>query len=547
MMIFLKLLLISSGLMFISEAASIHNESSLCYQPSKYIKPIHYDIKLISCIEGHIFYGEYNISISILNKTQQIFLQSEKLSIKDIVLFTNVKKYHEYDKDTVYKLTYNIVEDTINISLIAELSPGNYILNIKYHGIADEVFRIYDVKGKIAWVADIHFHIICTRQRFSCWDEQNLLLKTTFNISVGCNQCTALSNMPLQNVEENEYKVLWTHFATTSAMSPYLVTMIVSNFLSRIDYDNQNIQMWCNNEYEFHMKFAKNFAENITLLLKNKWNLRSKQILNVTHIAIPNFHDNGIIDIGLVFYKETDIIYDKNLYPISHKIEVAQLIGRKVIEEWFNIPLNSLLMSNFLIKRGFNALFAMYAVNMSYPDSRIGNLFVVQNQHYSFNLDDYLWNWYYYMGNSTLKVHGLLEIPNSIRATFMLRMMEHLFTGGTLQKLMSSYHELSHRLSSVGLELNVTESLNQYMHYEIPRIKDWALQKRCPLIRVERGYNDSRGQTLLRIQYTRTDKIKLRDIPLTFTTETSPNFDNFITQFLSVSQISNYHLKRMVG
>ncbi|XP_029169206.1 uncharacterized protein LOC114939138 [Nylanderia fulva] len=98
-------------------------------------------------------------------------------------------------------------------------------------------------------------------------------------------------------------------------------------------------------------------------------------------------------------------------------------------------------MSNFLMKRGFSALFAMYAVNMSYPDSRIGNLFVVQNQHYSFNLDDYLWNWYYYMGNSTLKVHGSLEIPNSIRAPFMLRMMEHLLTGGTLQKLMSSYHE----------------------------------------------------------------------------------------------------------
>ncbi|XP_029161636.1 glutamyl aminopeptidase-like isoform X2 [Nylanderia fulva] len=364
MMIFLKLLL-SSGLMFIAETTSICNQSSLStsYLPAKYIKPIHYDIKLISYIEGYIFYGEYNISISIPNKTQHIFLHSEKLSIKNIVLFTNVAKYDENDKDTVYKPTYNIEEDILDIFFINEVSPGNYILNIKYYGTANEVFSIFDVKKKIAMVAATHFHIISSRQLSSSWDQQNLFHEATFNISIGCNQCTALSNMPLRYTEKSEHNMLWTHFDTTPAISSYLATMIVSNYQLRIDNDTRNIEICCRNESGFHMEFARNVIKNITLWFKNEWKQRPNNISKVTHVAIPNFHDNDVIVFGLVFYKETDIIYDKNVYPTTHKIEVAQLVGRKVTQQWFNNMLNNPFVSDFWFKKGVITLLATYAVN----------------------------------------------------------------------------------------------------------------------------------------------------------------------------------------
>ena len=147
MLIFLKLLL-SSGLMFIAETASIRNEY-LCYQPSKYIKSIHYDVKLLFYIEGSIFNGECNISISILNKTQSIFLHSGKLCIENMVLFTNLVKDHENDENIVYKPTYNkINEDIIHVSFVDKLLPENYILSIKYFGIIDEFFRISGKKDK---------------------------------------------------------------------------------------------------------------------------------------------------------------------------------------------------------------------------------------------------------------------------------------------------------------------------------------------------------------------------------------------------------------
>ncbi|XP_029173413.1 aminopeptidase N-like isoform X1 [Nylanderia fulva] len=285
------------------------------------------------------------------------------------------------------------------------LSLGDYTLNIKYYEI-NKSFSIFNVKKKDIWIATTHFQI--TGRLSPCQDQQESLLETTFNISIGCNQCTALSNMPMQNTEKNEHNILWTHFDTTPAISPYLATLIVSNDLLHIYNDTSNIQMWCRNESRFHLEFAKNLAENITLLFKNKWYQRSKNISNVTHVAIPNFHDNDITLFGLVIYKETDIISSKGLYPVAHDIEIAQLVGCKVAQEWFYDLMNN--QSELWLNKGLITLIATYGVNKIYPDNRIINLFVVQNQHISFYLDGDFHTW-----NSTSSDDNLLTIRKFIR------------------------------------------------------------------------------------------------------------------------------------
>ncbi|XP_029167117.1 aminopeptidase N-like isoform X2 [Nylanderia fulva] len=541
MMIFLKLLL-SSGLIFIAATAFTRNES-LCYQ-SKYIKPIHYDIKLLSHIEGNIFYGECNISISILNTTKNIYLHSDQLCIKNIVLIKNLNKY-ENDNEAVYKPTYNTEEDTIDIFFMDELSPGNYTLNIKYHGIADEVFRIFNVKEKIVLVAASHFHIIGTRRMSSCRYQQNLLLKAIFNISIGCVRCTVLSNMPLRNTEKHLYNMLWTHFRTTPATSPYLATMIVSNYLIPIDIKTRNIEMrcgygiyietvkigaenimnischdikirnitiWCRNESRFHMEYAKNVIKDITLFLNNNWK-HSNNISKVDHVAIPNFRDNGTIVFGLVFYKETDIIDDKNLHPISHKIEVAQLIGCKVTQEWFYDKLNNPLVTDYWFKDGLITLLAMYAVDKIYPDDRIINLFVVQNQHYFLNLDgDHMWP-------STLKDDSLLKIRQTIRAPFILRMLQHALTEETFWKGIRSYV-----YNTIGINFwdeIVAGADESYTAVKI--INYWHIETYCPIIEITQNY--IRNEANVSIQ--NIDKLIIDCLSVTFTTQTSLDFNKF--------------------
>ncbi|XP_029176635.1 endoplasmic reticulum aminopeptidase 1-like [Nylanderia fulva] len=476
MMIFLKLLL-SSGLIFIAATASTYNES-LCDQSSKYITPIHYDIKLLSYFEGNIFYGECNISISILNKTQHIYLHSEQLCVKNVELIKNFERYHENDKDTVYKLTYNTIENTIDILFMNELSPRNYILNIKYHGIADEVFKIFNVKKLTAWVGAPHFQKIGAGPLIPCWEKHNLLLNAIFKLSIGCTHCTALSNMPMRNTEIDKNNLVWKHFGTTPAMSPHLAKMVVSNYLFLHDNKTENIKMWYRYKSKFYMEFAKNVVKNFMLHIDKNIPKYSKMILHVTHAAIPNFYDKSDTVFGLVLYRETDIIYDKNLHPVAHKIQVAQLVGH---------------------------------IYIIYPEFRIVHLFVVQHQHNSFYLDDYrLWN-------STSQDDSLLQIRQSIRAPCIVRMVQQIFYDQIFWKRFCSY--INSTMADIGLQT----------------FKYWGLEKYCPLIKIIRNYKDTMNEANVLMQNINT--LKIDCLPVTFTIQTSPNFTEFTHHMVCVSKV----------
>ncbi|XP_029176355.1 aminopeptidase N-like [Nylanderia fulva] len=154
--------------------------------------------------------------------------------------------------------------------------------------------------------------------------------------------------MPLRNTEIIKKNMFWTHFHTTPAMSPYLVTMLVSNELTIDKNKPRKIKIWCRTETALDIKFAENIVGLITSNFESYWK-HSNNTSHVTHAAIPNFHDNGIMVFGLVLYRETDIIYDKKLHPVAHEIQVIQLVGHKVAQQWFydmNNPFNSTVWFN---------------------------------------------------------------------------------------------------------------------------------------------------------------------------------------------------------
>ncbi|XP_029155000.1 uncharacterized protein LOC114928071 [Nylanderia fulva] len=136
------------------------------------------------------------------------------------------------------------------------------------------------------------------------------------------------------------------------------------------------------------------------------------------------------------------------------------------------------------------------------------------------------------MWNFTSQVNSSLEIPNSIKAPFILRMMQHAL-GHIFWKNILSYANstLSHCLGSMN-HLNVAFKMNNAVR--LTRMKYWSSEKHCPLIKVKRNYSDPMSQTTVSIQYI--DILKIRHIPITFTTEASLNFNNFTHHFLNVSE-----------
>ncbi|XP_029178082.1 aminopeptidase N-like [Nylanderia fulva] len=228
-----------------------------------------------------------------------------------------------------------------------------------------------------------------------------------------------------------------------------------------------------------------------------------------------------------------DIVYDKNLYPVAHKIEVAQLVGHKVTQQWF-YNLNNPFRSASWFNKALTTLLAMNTVNKIYPDNRIINLFVVQNQHTSFYLDGD-----YRMWNSTSEDDSLLKIRESIRAPCILRMMQHAVTKEIFQKGVRSYTNSTqfHRQSFMTFLEEVVADANKLdkLQLSLQTMANWTLEEHCPLIKVERTYGLLK-KTKINLSIQNPDTLKIDCLPVTYTIQSVPDFDSLDHRALCKSQ-----------
>ncbi|XP_029168370.1 uncharacterized protein LOC114938557 [Nylanderia fulva] len=166
--------------------------------------------------------------------------------------------------------------------------------------------------------------------------------------------------------------------------------------------------------------------------------------------------------------------------------------------------MNNPLLSDFWLKKGLTTLLATYTVNKAYPDYRILNLFVVQNQHYSFNLDgNHMWP-------STSQDDSLLKIRQSIRAPFILRMMQHILTEEMFQESISTYayDTESHDEGFVELTKHIALK-NPNITQQLTKMEDWALENHCPVIKAVRNYHDREIMSEVNVSIQNIDTLKL--------------------------------------
>lgn len=109
------------------------NSSDILYN----IKPQHYNIKIKLHDEESIFFGECDINIQILKTIGEIIMLSEELGIITATL-TNYTQYLPNQNKThthkIFGYIYDYENNTAKLYFYTALSPGHYILNLRYSG-----------------------------------------------------------------------------------------------------------------------------------------------------------------------------------------------------------------------------------------------------------------------------------------------------------------------------------------------------------------------------------------------------------------------------
>ncbi|XP_029163466.1 uncharacterized protein LOC114934925 [Nylanderia fulva] len=121
---------------------------------------------------------------------------------------------------------------------------------------------------------------------------------------------------------------------------------------------------------------------------------------------------------------------------------------------------------------------------------------------------------------------SLLEIRQSIRAPFILRMMQNVFTKKIFWngiRLYVNSTQLYHRSFENFMKAVVPESRKSEM--ALQTMEYWASEEHCPLVKIIRYYDNPTAKIVISVP--NFDILKTYCLPITFTTQTYRNFNNF--------------------
>ncbi|KAI8422966.1 hypothetical protein MSG28_014060 [Choristoneura fumiferana] len=388
------------------------------------VVPHHYDLSLLYDVDPATNYSFF-ASVDILKATSKIVLHAQDFSIaSDKVLLTSDANTYSVP-DVRINDTYNF----LTLTLSQPLEEGeNYTLTIPFYG---------NLKPGLDGVhlVTTQFEAISARKGFPCFDE------------------------PMKPQQD----FVWDHYSNSVPMSTYLVAWVVSKFAaleSPPALSDTKFKIWARADAIDQAEYASTTGPKV-LSYFEKWFGVKFPLPKQDMVAIPDFGAGAMENWGLITYRETALLYDKEQSSFLNKERVAEWFGNLVTMKWW---------SDLWLNEGFATFAASVGVAAVEPDWR-----AEEGSAVSVPIDD------------PKRISEIFDEISYRKGSALIRMM-------TIYLIKHSYHnaeqdDLWHELTLVnqqhgGLTRNVT----------VKTVMDtWTKQTGYPLLTVTRDYS---GKTL---------------------------------------------------
>lgn len=124
-------------------------------------------------------------------------------------------------------------------------------------------------------------------------------------------------------------------FHKSVRMSTYLVALVVSDFQSKdLEVDMRKYAVWARpnaiNQTNYSLYLIPPFVQ----FFENKLN-QTYQLPKLDMIALPDFPSGAMENWGLLTYKESNLLYDKNNSPTTSKQTISNVIAHEISHQWF--------------------------------------------------------------------------------------------------------------------------------------------------------------------------------------------------------------------
>ena len=337
------------------------------FRLQKSIVPSHYSIFIEPDLINESFSGNEEISISVLETTKSIKINSIGLVIGNVKLTGNIELNST-------KIEEDKKHETITIHFKSLIDPGDYNLKIQFSGKLDNSLRGFylskyrDNQGIEHKIGTTQFESTDARRAFPCFDEPEF--KSVFSISLKLDQSLmAISNSPIESEITNSEGKKTIIFKDTIKMSTYLVAFIIGPFeeSETAEVNNVPIKIISVKGKRHLSKYALNCGKFFLDYFNNYYGINypgSKLDL----IAVPDFASGAMENFGCITFRESLLLVDETRATESELTRIADVIAHEIAHMWFGDLVTMKWWNGIWLNEAFATFMATKAVDKFNPD-----------------------------------------------------------------------------------------------------------------------------------------------------------------------------------
>lgn len=453
-----------------------------------HIIPKEYTLLIESDLVSQTFTGTVTIDVNILKNTDKIYLHSKNLTITNAFIGVKRKK-NEEDISFVPKIKEQKKDDVIILQIPKKIQ-GLWQVSISFSGLIHDDLRgfyisKYEHNKKPELIGATQFEAIDARKAFPCFDEPNM--KAIFNMRlIVDDKYTAISNTEvIDKIDKIDNKTEYV-FAPSPVMSTYLLAWTIGKFekIKKAAKNGTMVNIYTPLGKKELGRFGLNVASKSLDFFEDYFKI-PYPLNKLDLIALPDFASGAMENWGLITFRETCLLVDKNNTAFQNKQWVALIIAHEIAHQWFGNLVTMEWWDDLWLNEGFANYIEYSAIDSIFPEWKIWQEFTQNDMGSALSLDALKSS--HPIEVPILDAHNIDEVFDDItyrKGASIIRMLAEYIGEKKFQKGISSY--LKANAYKNATTKNLWYHLEKVSNKPVERIMGiWTKQAGFPVVSME--------------------------------------------------------------
>ena len=472
-------------------STAVAEPETLEYRLPRTVIPSRYEIRLSPDLETFKFGGEVKIHVDVKESVTEVLVNSLELKIHSAQAVKGSDK-----RDA----TFTLIEESerLKLSFKEPLSPGEWVLDIKYEGeLNDKLHGFYrstyvDDKGNKKVLGTTQFEATDARRAFPCFDEPDF--KAVFKVKMEIDEnLTAISNGSFLGEKTLGNGKKEVDFKETMKMSTYIVAFVVGDFEATEEHmaGKTPVRVWCVRGKKRLTPFAVSSGVHSLNFFEKYYGVPyAGDKLDL--IAIPDFAFGAMENLGCVTFRESALLVDESAASHAELERIADVVAHEIAHMWFGDLTTMSWWNGIWLNEAFATFAEMLAVDDFKPEWKRWNSFGAARAA-AFITDGL---------KATRPIEFPVRHPHECEAMFdvltyekgasVLRMLEQYLGADVFAKGVSHYLN-KHKFANTETS-DLWDAIEHVSKEPVRKLMDsWIYQKGYPMISAEL---DASGKTL---------------------------------------------------